>query len=139
MPLISLTQDAMDRGKTPETGWSTLILDACRENKAKETNSINYFFEFECESGPENKEDNKGRYVTFMINSAGMDKGLGTEDYVRMVAALQGILPKEVAPADHDTDKMIGLKCWGKIEIITRDSKPRAVITDFCRLADQPF
>lgn len=139
MPVISLTQEAIDRGKTPEKGWSPAILHDVTEQKAKSQTSVNYFFEFELTGGPDNKKDNTGRYITFMVNSAGLAKGLGVEDFKRMIAALLEIKPSEVSPDDYDTDKLKEKTCWVKIDIETLDGKLVARISDFTRSSDIPF
>jgi membrane protein involved in colicin uptake len=139
MPVISITQEMQDRGKTPEKGWSPAILEDTREQKAKTGDSINYFFEFQLTGGPEKKEDNNGRYQTFMVNSAGLSKGLGMEDFNRMIAALLEIKPSEVKPDDYDTDKFKGKQCWVKIDMQTVDGKLKSYISDFSSYSEIPF
>lgn len=139
MPVISLTQDAIDRGKTPEKGWSPAELHDVTEQKAKSGTSVNYFFEFELTGGPENKTDNAGRFITFMVNSSGLAKGLGVEDFKRMISALLDIKPNEVAADDYDTEKLKGKTCWVKIDIETVDGKLVARPSDFTRSTDLPF
>lgn len=146
MPLISLTQETLDRGKLPEIGWSPAKLNNSTENKAATGNSTNYFFEFICTGGPEKKTTNTGRYITTMFNSKALalDGSRGIPDVIAkfnvMVAALLGIHVDEVVPDDYDTDKWVGKTCWVKIEIMPdNNGKLVTMITDFSSEAEVPF
>lgn len=141
MPMISLTQEAIDRGKYPEIGWSNAELHEIREAKAASGTSINYFFEFVLLSGPENKEDNKGRYQTFLVNSAGLKNGNknAVTMFKNMVAALNGSRPDEIGADDYNTDHLKGKTCWIKIEVQTQEGKLIYSVTDFSADAEIPF
>ena len=146
MPLISLTQETIDRGKLPEIGWSQMMLNDVTEFKAQSGNSVNYLFEFMCLAGPEKKEDNKGRYINAFFNSKalGSDGSKGIADvinqFILMICALQGIKRSELAPDDYDTDKLRGKMCWGKIEAVTdQNGKLAMAITDYSPEHDIPF
>lgn len=141
MPIISLTQEAIDKGKYPEIGWSLAELHEVREAKASSGTSTNYFFEFIMLNGPERKEDNKGRYQTYLVNSAALKSGIKdvVTNFKSMIAALNGIKPDNVSPDDYDTDKLKGKTCWIKIEVQTQDGKLIYSITDFSADQDIPF
>ena len=141
MPIISLTQEAIDRGKFPEIGWSHAELNAVREAKSAKGDSTNFFFEFIMTAGPESKADNKGRYQTFLVNSAAIANGIKDviTAFKSMIAALMGIKPDDVQADDFDTDKLIGKSCWIKIDVQTMDGKLIYTITDFSADRDIPF
>jgi len=146
MPLISLSQEVIDRGKLPEIGWSFAKLNDVTEFKAQSGNSMNYLFEFVCESGPEKSKDNAGRFCNAFFNSKALgadgSKGIASaiDTFLNMIAALQGITKTEVQPDDYDTDKLKGKTCWIKIEAVTdQNGKLALSITDFSRDADIPF
>lgn len=141
MPIISLTQEAIDRGKFPEVGWSHAELNAVREAKSAKGDSTNFFFEFIMTQGPESKEDNKGRYQTYLVNSLAVKNGIKDviTGFKSMIGALNGIKPDEVGGDDYDTDKMIGKTCWIKIDVQTLDGKLIYTITDFSADRDIPF
>lgn len=137
--IISLTQEAIDRGKKAEAGWSPAILNKIEDKKSTKGNSTNYWFEFELTGGPENKEDNKGRFCTFMLNSIGMVNGMAVEDFTNMIAALTDQLPKDIVPSEYDLERLVGNGCWVKVDVKTVDGKIVAQIVDFSRTGDIPF
>lgn len=141
MPIISLTQEAIDRGKYPEVGWSHAELNAVRESKSAKGDSTNFFFEFIMTQGPESKEDNKGRYQTYLVNSLAIKNGIKDviTGFKSMVGALIGIKPDEVGADDFDTDKLVGKTCWIKVDVQTLDGKLIYTITDFSADRDIPF
>jgi len=141
MPIISLTQEAIDRGKFPEIGWSHADLHAVREAKSAKGDSTNFFFEFIMTSGPESKNDNKGRYQTFLVNSLAISNGIKDviTSFKAMIAALMGIKPNDVQADDFDTDKLVGKSCWIKIDVVTIEGKLIYTITDFSADQDIPF
>ena len=141
MPIISLTQEAIDRGKFPEIGWSHAELNAVREAKSAKGDSVNFFFEFIMTSGPESKTDNKGRYQTYLVNSIAIANGIKDviTGFKGMIASLLGIKADEVGSDDYDTDKLIGKSCWIKIDVVTIDGKLIYQITDFSADRDIPF
>jgi len=146
MPLISLTQEVLDRGKLPEVGWSPAKLNSCNENKASKGDSTNYFFEFICTGGPEKKSVNTGRFITTMFNSKALalDGSRGMPDVINkfttMAASLLGVHIDELSPDDYDTDKWVGKTCWIKIEIMPDNTgKLVTMITDFSSDTEVPF
>ena len=141
MPIISLTQEAIDRGRFPEIGWSPAKLNKVGEQKAAKGESVNWFFEFIMTGGPESKNDNAGRYQTFLVNSAGLSNGIkgAVTMFKTMVGALLGLRMEDVSADDYDTDKLVGKTCWIKIEVSTIDGKLIYQITDFSAEADIPF
>jgi hypothetical protein len=141
MPIISLTQEAIDRGRFPEIGWSPAKLNRVTENKAAKGESVNWYFEFIMTGGPESKSDNAGRYQTFLVNSAGLSNGIknAVTSFKTMVGSLLGLRSDEVGADDFDTDKLVGKTCWIKIEVSTIDGKLIYQITDFSADADIPF
>jgi len=146
MPLISLTQETLDRGKTPEVGWAPAKLNRSEESKSSKGDSVNYFFEFICTGGPEKKTINTGRYITTMFNSKalGMDGSRGMPDVINlftlMAASLLGIHTDELQPDDYDTDKWVGKTAWIKIEVLPdNNGKLVSMITDFSMDGEIPF
>lgn len=146
MPLISLSQEVIDRGKVPEIGWSHGKLNDVTEFKSSAGNSMNYLFEFVLDQGPEKRDDNKGRYINAFFNSKalGADGSKGIADVINqfllMIAALQGISRSEVTPDDYDTDKLKNKECWMKIEAVTdQNGKLATAITDFSSSIEIPF
>lgn len=126
MPLISLSQEVIDRGKLPEVGWSLARLNDVVEFKAAQGNSTNYLFEFVIEHGPEKSDKNSGRYCSTLFNSKALGMGEGSKGvpdvinkFVLMVSGLLGINKSELEADDYDTDKLKGKSCWIKIEAIT--------------------
>lgn len=145
MPIISLTQEAMDRGKRPEIGWSPAELSDVTEFEAQNKESMNWLFEFRCMGGPEKATTNNGRYISILFNAKAIGvigKGIpeAIKDFQKMIAALLGIAYREVSPDNYDTDKLLGKACWIKIGAGTdRDGKLTLSITDFSTSNDVPF
>ena len=147
MPLISLSQEVIDRGKIPEIGWSHGTLNDVTEFKAQSGNSMNYLFEFVLDQGPEKQTTNKGRYINSFFNSKALGQGENTkgvpeviEKFVLMVAALQGITKAEVKADDYELDALKGKECWLKIEAITdQNGKLAIAITDYTSSIEIPF
>ena len=145
MPIITLTQEALDRGKQPDTGWSFAKLTGVNEFKSKDNKSTNFGFEWRCESGPEHRKDNAGRYVTKIINAKalGMGDGRGVPNVIYkfqvMIAALNGIHLNEVKPDNFDTDKLIGKSCYINIQNSIVNDQVQLDITDYASEIDVPF
>lgn len=147
MPLIKLTQEAIDRGKLPEAGWSPAKLNDVTEFPAANKESVNWLFEFNCTGGPERKDDNSGRFQNVLFNAKALGIGDGNkgipqaiELFQRMIAALLGIHFNEVTPDSYDTDVLKGKHCWIKIQPqADAAGKLSLTIVDFSADQDLPF
>mgnify|MGYP001615985462 CR=1 FL=1 len=121
MPLPVLTQKIVNASLRPETGWSLLELKDIRSQKAKEKESINYFFDFECLSGPDGSQKNQGRSITLMINGGGLASGIPEvcNIYNQALCALLNTTYDNVVGKEVKDDHLIGKTMWCKFDYRT--------------------
>jgi hypothetical protein len=152
MPIIVLSQEAIDNSKQPEIGWSPAKLVGVNEAPTKEgkENSVNYFFTFILEGGPEKEMKNAGRTVTRFFNNHALGMGgngskSGVPELVHlyrtMISALLGLTSfEETKAGSYDTDKLIGKTCWVHVNW-SQPYKGKSNLTavDFSAYGDIPF
>ena len=148
MPVIKITQDMIDRSKSPEKGWSHGKLVSVNESPSEKKDSINYFYEFQLDQGPEKKDTNKGRFATTFFNSKALgqhegNKGMSDviESFLRMVAALQGVKRSHLNADEIEQDALIGKECYLHLELKPhwKTQQMQVTITDFSADIDIPF
>lgn len=146
MPTLSLTKEMINRSKPPELGWSHATLISVNSNPAKSGNGVNYFFQFQCESGPQDSDDNKGRTITYMVNtgSVGLDGSSGVpfiyERFMNFVSAILDTPRVDLDADDYNLDLWVQKTCWIKVGIETQKNGQSDIkIVDFAPSSIVPY
>ena len=127
MPLPKITDAIKNASKRFEPGWTLIQLVSpprATPPKAGKT-GVNYFFEFEGQSGPMNSEDNKGRRDSLMISGGALASGIADvcETYFSMMSALTGLSGTEIIDKDIDDNAIVGKQMWADIEFDVNEGK----------------
>lgn len=107
MPIISLTQEQIDRAKKVDPGYHKVTVVSYEEKANSKKDGTNHFFALKVISG----ESNRDRYINYMASS----KALGLS-LLPFVAAIEQISVDEVVPGDIDTDKLLGRELVIEVE-----------------------
>jgi len=127
MPLPRITDAIKNASKRFETGWTLLTLvNPPRANAPKPGKTgVNYFFEFEGQTGPGNTEENKGRRDSLMISGGALASGIADvcETYYSMLSALTGLSGAEILDKDIPDEAIVGKSMWADIEFDVNEGK----------------
>jgi hypothetical protein len=107
MPIISISQDELDRQAKVEPGFYVATLRDVTEKANKDKTGTNFIFDFQVTS----EGANTGRHVTTLVSSKAIGLGM-----IPIVCALEDIEPSDFTPQDVNTDKLLGKSCFIEVE-----------------------
>ena len=127
MPLPKITDAIINASKILNPGWSLLTLvGPPRAQPAKPgKKGVNYFFEFEAQTGPGNTDENKGRRGTLMISGAALETGMAEvcDTYYGMMSGLTGLDGSQIKDKDIPDEAIVGKSIWADVDFRVNEGK----------------
>jgi hypothetical protein len=118
MPIL-ITQDIINATKQPEAGWSLIELKDYKEKPSKKTQGfIDYFWVFECISGPGNSQTNASRGFTTIVFGNALASGVpeSAKTVIDLTTSLLKCRADEIVGKEIDYTKLFGHKVWCEIK-----------------------
>lgn len=126
MPIPKITEQIAAAGIPLTLGVSLLEFTGSRSAKSKNSDGVNYFFEFNCIMGPQHSEENKNRRVTYLVYGPNLSEG-GFEDvqkvYGQFMSAITGMTAEELVGIDVEDDQIIGKRVWADVGETVKDGR----------------
>jgi hypothetical protein len=136
MPIIKITQDAINKSKPPQAGWHKMRIEKFVETDSidKKTKKGRKDWVFECpiiESSVDASNVGRYGYARFYSNATGFLLSTGF-----LPALYEKAIDEEF---EFNPDELVGKEFWGEIKDDVYEGKPQKKLENFAPPSSTPF